>query len=164
MPAWRERAHLGCGCASQPDHDLRRNFQDHQVAPSRRGRISDHDLYFARILSGTTSSRWLVATKAPPILRSRPYAACSAVAADKGFMPLQWSVYSGPALQPSDVPTEWDAAPCSMSELATIRCRLIQAYHGTRLASAGMPQSLIIGLLRLVFLARPLLLRGSNTE
>lgn len=43
-------------------------------------------------------------------------------------------------------------------------CRLIQAYHGTRRASAGMPQSLMIGLLRLVFLARPLLLRGSNIE
>ena len=42
--------------------------------------------------------------------------------------------------------------------------RLIQAYHGARRASAGMPQSLLIGLLRLVFLARPLLLRGSNTE
>lgn len=47
-------------------------------------------------------------------------AACSAVAADKGFVPLQWPVNSGPALQPSDVPTEWDAAPCSMSELATV--------------------------------------------
>lgn len=34
MPAWRERAHLGCGCAFQPGHDLRRDFQDHQVAPS----------------------------------------------------------------------------------------------------------------------------------
>lgn len=37
-------------------------------------------------------------------------------------------------------------------------------YHGARRASAGMPQSLTIGLLRLAFLARPLLLRGSNTE
>lgn len=42
--------------------------------------------------------------------------------------------------------------------------RLIPAYQGARRASAGMPQSLTIGLLRLVFLARPLLLRRSNTE
>lgn len=42
--------------------------------------------------------------------------------------------------------------------------RPIQAYQGARRASAGMPQSLTIGLLRLVFLARPLRLRGSNTE
>ncbi|MDF0497237.1 nodulation protein NodU [Bradyrhizobium yuanmingense] len=47
-------------------------------------------------------------------------AACCAMAADKGFVPLRWSVYSGPALKPSDVPPEWDAAPCSMSELAAI--------------------------------------------
>lgn len=47
-------------------------------------------------------------------------AACSSIAADKGFVPLQWSVYSGPALQRSDVPPEWEAAPCSMRELATI--------------------------------------------
>lgn len=42
--------------------------------------------------------------------------------------------------------------------------RLLQAYHGARRASAGMPQSLMMGLLRLLFLARPLILRGSNTE
>lgn len=42
--------------------------------------------------------------------------------------------------------------------------RLIQAYQGARRASAGMPQNLMIGLLRLVFLARLLILRGSNTE
>ncbi|MCA1457328.1 nodulation protein NodU [Bradyrhizobium sp. BRP22] len=47
-------------------------------------------------------------------------AACSAMAAEKGFVPLQWSVYSGPALRRSDVPSEWDVAPCSMRELATI--------------------------------------------
>lgn len=47
-------------------------------------------------------------------------AACSAMAADKGFVPLQWSVYSGPAVKPSDVPSEWDAAPCSMRKLAII--------------------------------------------
>ncbi|TGN74459.1 nodulation protein NodU [Bradyrhizobium yuanmingense] len=47
-------------------------------------------------------------------------AACCAMAADKGFVPLRWSVYSGPALKPSDVPPEWDAAPCSISELAAI--------------------------------------------
>ncbi|MCK1732126.1 nodulation protein NodU [Bradyrhizobium sp. 142] len=47
-------------------------------------------------------------------------AACSAMAADRGFVPLEWSVYSGPALINSDVPSEWEAAPCSMRELATI--------------------------------------------
>ncbi|MGY3622082.1 nodulation protein NodU [Bradyrhizobium sp. USDA 10063] len=47
-------------------------------------------------------------------------AACAAMAADKGFVPLEWSVYSGPALMGSDVSSEWDAAPCSMRELAAI--------------------------------------------
>ncbi|MCK1516456.1 nodulation protein NodU [Bradyrhizobium sp. 190] len=48
-------------------------------------------------------------------------AACSAMAAEKGFVALQWSVYSGPALAPSsNASSEWDAAPCSMRELATI--------------------------------------------
>lgn len=47
-------------------------------------------------------------------------AACSAMAANKGFVPLEWSVYSGPALQCSEVPSEWKAARCSMRELATI--------------------------------------------
>ncbi|WP_375789996.1 nodulation protein NodU [Bradyrhizobium sp. Pha-3] len=47
-------------------------------------------------------------------------AACAALAADKGFGPLEWSVYSGPALLHSDVPSEWEAAPCTMRELATI--------------------------------------------
>ncbi|VIO80566.1 nebramycin 5' synthase [Bradyrhizobium ivorense] len=47
-------------------------------------------------------------------------AACSAMAAHKGFVPLEWSVYSGPALQGSEVLPEWDAAPCSVGELATI--------------------------------------------
>ncbi|KYH01537.1 nodulation protein NodU [Bradyrhizobium sp. DOA1] len=47
-------------------------------------------------------------------------AACSALAADEGFVPLEWSVYSGPAVQPSDVPPGWGASPCSMRKLATI--------------------------------------------
>jgi carbamoyltransferase len=47
-------------------------------------------------------------------------AACSALAVDKGFVPLEWSVYSGPALQAGDVPPEWGGAPCSMRELANI--------------------------------------------
>ncbi|MET4324042.1 nodulation protein NodU [Bradyrhizobium sp. RT5a] len=47
-------------------------------------------------------------------------AACSAMAEHKGFLPLEWSVYSGPALQVGDVPSEWEAEPCSMHELATI--------------------------------------------
>ncbi|MCK1727581.1 nodulation protein NodU [Bradyrhizobium sp. 142] len=46
--------------------------------------------------------------------------ACSEMAANRGFAPLDWSVYSGPALQSGDVPPEWEAAPCSMRELATI--------------------------------------------
>lgn len=47
-------------------------------------------------------------------------AACAAMAAHKGFVPLEWSVYSGPALIRSDVPPEWDVTPCSMRELAII--------------------------------------------
>ncbi|QQO35587.1 nodulation protein NodU [Bradyrhizobium diazoefficiens] len=47
-------------------------------------------------------------------------AACSAMAEHKGFVPLEWSVYSGPALQPSEVPPQWEVAPCSMRELAII--------------------------------------------
>lgn len=46
--------------------------------------------------------------------------ACSAMAAYEGFVPLEWSVYSGPALQRHEVPSEWDNAECSMPELATI--------------------------------------------
>ncbi|MGY8663835.1 nodulation protein NodU [Bradyrhizobium sp. UFLA05-109] len=47
-------------------------------------------------------------------------AACCAMVADKGFVPLEWSVYSGPALQASEVSPEWKATPCSMRELAII--------------------------------------------
>ncbi|WFU14924.1 nodulation protein NodU [Bradyrhizobium sp. CB3481] len=47
-------------------------------------------------------------------------AACSALAADKGFVSLEWSVYSGPRLLGSEVPPEWGATPCDMRELATI--------------------------------------------
>lgn len=47
-------------------------------------------------------------------------AACAAIAAHDGFTPLEWSVYSGPVLQASEVPSEWKAAPCSLPELATI--------------------------------------------
>ncbi|MGY2843559.1 carbamoyltransferase [Bradyrhizobium sp. USDA 4509] len=47
-------------------------------------------------------------------------AACAAMAAYRGFVPLEWSVYSGPALRRSHVPPEWEAAPCSMRELVTI--------------------------------------------
>ncbi|WP_271610801.1 nodulation protein NodU [Bradyrhizobium sp. CCBAU 21360] len=47
-------------------------------------------------------------------------AACAALAADKGFVPLKWSVYSGPALQHNHAPPEWEASPCSMRELAII--------------------------------------------
>ncbi|WFU07038.1 carbamoyltransferase N-terminal domain-containing protein (plasmid) [Rhizobium sp. CB3171] len=47
-------------------------------------------------------------------------AACSAMAVHEGFVPLEWSVYSGPALKNGDAPQGWEAAPCSISELATI--------------------------------------------
>ncbi|CAD6562717.1 nodulation protein NodU [Paraburkholderia sabiae] len=45
-------------------------------------------------------------------------AACCAMAADKGFVPLEWSVYSGPAVKTGDVPAGWTASPCSIAELA----------------------------------------------
>ncbi|KRQ09644.1 nodulation protein NodU [Bradyrhizobium manausense] len=47
-------------------------------------------------------------------------AACSAMVADKGFGPLEWSVYSGPALRSGDASSEWDARPCSIRELAAL--------------------------------------------
>ncbi|MCP3460638.1 nodulation protein NodU [Bradyrhizobium sp. CCGUVB23] len=47
-------------------------------------------------------------------------AACSAMVADKGFVPLEWSVYSGPALADGDASAGWDAVPCSISELAAL--------------------------------------------
>ncbi|MDA9421068.1 nodulation protein NodU [Bradyrhizobium sp. CCBAU 53380] len=50
-------------------------------------------------------------------------AACCAMVADNGFGPLEWSVYSGPMLQKSDVPPDWEASPCSMHELAIILTR-----------------------------------------
>lgn len=47
-------------------------------------------------------------------------AACSALAAQQGFRALEWSVYSGPAVRPSEVPPEWEGAPCTMGQLAAI--------------------------------------------
>ncbi|MBB4372978.1 carbamoyltransferase [Bradyrhizobium sp. cir1] len=47
-------------------------------------------------------------------------AACGAMAAQNGFGPLEWSVYSGPDLQDSELPPDWQAAPCSLRELAAI--------------------------------------------
>ncbi|MCZ4093180.1 nodulation protein NodU [Sinorhizobium psoraleae] len=47
-------------------------------------------------------------------------AACCGIVAQQGFVPLEWSVYSGPTLQVGDVPTGWDATPCSIRELAAI--------------------------------------------
>lgn len=47
-------------------------------------------------------------------------AACCALAADQGFVPLDWSVYSGTALQCGQVPHGWQAAPCNLTELASI--------------------------------------------
>ena len=47
-------------------------------------------------------------------------AACGAMAAQNGFGPLEWSVYSGPDLQDSELPPDWEAAPCSLRELAAL--------------------------------------------
>lgn len=47
-------------------------------------------------------------------------AACSAMVAQQGFVPLEWSVYSGPVLRSGHVPPGWKATPCSMPELASI--------------------------------------------
>ncbi|MGF6878646.1 nodulation protein NodU [Paraburkholderia sp. MM5477-R1] len=47
-------------------------------------------------------------------------AACCALAAEKGFVPLEWSVYSGPALKGCQVPPGWTASTCSIAELAGI--------------------------------------------
>ncbi|MDA9497729.1 nodulation protein NodU [Bradyrhizobium sp. CCBAU 11357] len=47
-------------------------------------------------------------------------AACCAMAAQNGFVALEWSVYSGPALRHAEAPPEWDDMPCSISELAAI--------------------------------------------
>ncbi|WP_331375574.1 nodulation protein NodU [Sinorhizobium chiapasense] len=47
-------------------------------------------------------------------------AACCAMVAQQGFVPLEWSVYSGPVLQSGHVPAGWEATPCSMPELAAI--------------------------------------------
>ncbi|PDT81036.1 nodulation protein NodU [Sinorhizobium sp. BJ1] len=47
-------------------------------------------------------------------------AACSDIVAQHWFVPLDWSVYSGPSLQAGDVPAGWDPSPCSISELAAI--------------------------------------------
>lgn len=47
-------------------------------------------------------------------------AACAAMAAQNGYVPLEWSVYSGPALQAGEVAPEWEATPCGMQELAAI--------------------------------------------
>ncbi|MGY3533270.1 MULTISPECIES: nodulation protein NodU [Bradyrhizobium] len=46
--------------------------------------------------------------------------ACAAVAARNGFGPLEWSVYSGPALRATEGLSEWEAEPCSLRELAAI--------------------------------------------
>lgn len=47
-------------------------------------------------------------------------AACCAMAADQGFIPLEWSVYSGPSAKLGVVPPGWTAFPCTISELARI--------------------------------------------
>lgn len=47
-------------------------------------------------------------------------AACAALAEENGFVPLEWSVYRGPRLRRSDVPSGWETTRCSMGELAKI--------------------------------------------
>ncbi|WP_309249196.1 nodulation protein NodU [Paraburkholderia sp. CNPSo 3281] len=46
--------------------------------------------------------------------------ACCAIAANEGFMPLEWSVYSGPAMKTGNRAAGWSASPCSLAELAHI--------------------------------------------
>ncbi|MGF6735482.1 carbamoyltransferase [Paraburkholderia youngii] len=47
-------------------------------------------------------------------------AACCSMAANKGFLPLEWSIYSGPAVKTGDVPPGWTASPCSIAQLAGV--------------------------------------------
>ncbi|AMX98843.1 nodulation protein NodU [Mesorhizobium ciceri] len=47
-------------------------------------------------------------------------AACCALAADKGFVHLDWSVYSGPNVSHGKVPPGWQSAACSLKELASV--------------------------------------------
>ncbi|SIT43557.1 Nodulation protein U [Paraburkholderia ribeironis] len=47
-------------------------------------------------------------------------AACCAMAANNGFVPLEWSVYSGPAVKTRYVPPGWTVSSCSIAELARI--------------------------------------------
>ncbi|MET4373211.1 carbamoyltransferase [Bradyrhizobium sp. LB12.1] len=47
-------------------------------------------------------------------------AACAALAERRGFVPLEWSVYSGPRLRRTEVPPGWKVAPCNVRELAII--------------------------------------------
>ncbi|MET4608834.1 carbamoyltransferase [Bradyrhizobium sp. JR4.1] len=47
-------------------------------------------------------------------------AACAGMAAENGFAPLRWSVYSGPAIERGEVSREWRSEPCNVRELATI--------------------------------------------
>lgn len=46
--------------------------------------------------------------------------ACCVMAEHNGFVPVEWSVYSGPNLLRGEVPPEWKAEPCSMRELAAV--------------------------------------------
>ncbi|MBP0625154.1 nodulation protein NodU [Cupriavidus sp. LEh25] len=45
-------------------------------------------------------------------------AACCAMAEDKGFIPLEWSVYSGPSVKFGQIPPGWTASRCSIAQLA----------------------------------------------
>ncbi len=46
--------------------------------------------------------------------------ACCAMAAKEGFVPLEWSIYSGAAVKIGEVPPGWTASPCSLAELARL--------------------------------------------
>ncbi|PTB17279.1 nodulation protein NodU [Trinickia symbiotica] len=47
-------------------------------------------------------------------------AACCALATDEGFVPLDWSLYSGPSMKCDQIPHGWTASPCSVAGLARI--------------------------------------------
>ena len=47
-------------------------------------------------------------------------AACCGWVARKGLTPIQWSVYSGPALGLGQVDPEWASRPCTVAQLAAV--------------------------------------------
>ncbi|UIK09014.1 nodulation protein NodU [Neorhizobium galegae] len=47
-------------------------------------------------------------------------AACCALAAEEGFVAIEWSVYRGPNITLGDIPDGWQSAPCTLTELAQL--------------------------------------------